>query len=159
MGTHLTRGVYRWFVVDTQGKKLGGPFVLKRVAEALTDYYGGYALKLPLRNTSTPTKVVMSRGRLVPIKSLPEYGTWRAMLRRCYAPGDAAYKYYGAKGIRVVRRWHDFCAFFADVGPKPTLKHELDRFPNVRGNYAPGNVQWVTHDENMQHTIRSVARG
>lgn len=45
----------------------------------------------------------------------PTYKTWRSMHIRCYDPRNASYKVYGAKGIRVCKRWFKFENFFADM--------------------------------------------
>jgi len=34
--------------------------------------------------------------------------------------------------------------FVNDVGPRPSPKHSMDRFPDQKGNYEPGNVRWAT---------------
>jgi hypothetical protein len=77
----------------------------------------------------------------------PEWQTWNAMLVRCSSPGAANYQIYGGRGIKVCDRWRDgFEAFLADMGPRPSPKHSLDRIdPN--GNYEPGNCRWATAKE------------
>ena len=35
----------------------------------------------------------------------------------------------------------------ANLGPKPSPKHSLDRYPNPGGNYEPGNIRWATAKE------------
>ena len=45
-------------------------------------------------------------------------------------------------------RWRDsFEAFYADMGPRPSDHHSLDRYPHGDGNYEPGNVRWATSKE------------
>lgn len=79
----------------------------------------------------------------------PEHRAWCGMMTRCYwsKPGDHQYALYRGAGIMVEERWHDFTNFLADMGPKPSPKHSLDRFPNAKGNYQPGNVRWATSRE------------
>jgi len=33
------------------------------------------------------------------------------------------------------------------MGPRPSAKHSVDRYPNGNGNYEPGNVRWATMKE------------
>jgi hypothetical protein len=69
------------------------------------------------------------------------------MIQRCRDPNAENYPKYGGRGIRVCSRWQkDFAAFLADVGPKPSPRHTLDRIDNG-GNYEPGNVRWATPKE------------
>jgi hypothetical protein len=71
----------------------------------------------------------------------PLYKTWIEMICRCEASWKHNYKYYGAKGIKVCERWHDFEAFTSDMGEKPK-GYTLDRI-NRFGNYEPGNCRWA----------------
>lgn len=80
-----------------------------------------------------------------------EYRAWDTMIRRCYNPTTESYRTHGARGIKVCDRWRqDFRNFFADMGLKPSPKHELDRKDND-GNYEPGNCQWATHSQQMRN--------
>ena len=76
--------------------------------------------------------------------SNPEYGCWKNMLSRCR--GNWRYK-----DITVCEQWQGkdgFVTFLRDVGPRPSLKHSIDRINND-GNYEPNNVRWATQTEQM----------
>lgn len=76
--------------------------------------------------------------------SSPEFVAWAAMLQRCLYRRGISFANYGGRGIRVCDRWaHSFENFFADVGPRPSKDHSLDRI-DVHGHYEPGNVRWAT---------------
>lgn len=78
----------------------------------------------------------------------PEYRAWQMMRLRCLEPTNAAYPGYGGRGIKVCERWlNSVEAFVADMGPKPSPAHELDR-ENNDGHYEPGNCRWVTRKVN-----------
>jgi hypothetical protein len=65
------------------------------------------------------------------------------MKARCAPNGN-----YAKLGISVCEEWRkDFMAFYNYMGPRPSLKHSLDRYPNAKGNYEPGNVRWATSKE------------
>lgn len=80
--------------------------------------------------------------------STPEHTAWRNMRARCRDSKRDDYRLYGGRGIKVCDRWgRSFQAFYNDIGPKPTPRHSLDRYPDRNGNYEPGNVRWATASE------------
>lgn len=79
----------------------------------------------------------------------PEYVTWRGMRSRCNNPKSKAYRYYGARGIKICTRWNRFGKFLLDMGSRPKGK-TLDRINND-GDYEPGNCRWATNDEQRKN--------
>lgn len=80
-----------------------------------------------------------------------EYRAWQTMRLRCTVPTNPAYADYGGRGIRVCERWlNSVATFAADMGPKPSPKHELDRRDNA-GPYEPGNCRWVLRSVNCRN--------
>ena len=68
------------------------------------------------------------------------YSIWQNIKKRCSYPRHESYSYYGARGIRVCDRWHDFNNFLEDMGdcPDGCELHRIDH----NGNYEPGNCEW-----------------
>lgn len=71
------------------------------------------------------------------------------MHKRCKDPKTNGYERYGAKGITVDPAWDTYETFIADMGPRPSPKHHLDRI-NSDGPYSNSNCQWITATENAR---------
>ncbi len=82
------------------------------------------------------------------------YRVWDSMLARCSNPNHAAFLRYGARGIKVCKRWHKFENFYADMGDPPaglTLERK-----NNDGDYKPSNCYWATYTEQARNKSSNV---
>jgi hypothetical protein len=81
----------------------------------------------------------------------PEYEAWESLIQRCTNPKNPKYARYGARGITVCQRWRqDFATFLADMGPRPSPQHSIERRANDEG-YSPANCYWATEREQRRN--------
>lgn len=82
--------------------------------------------------------------------ALRAYGIWNSQRQRCHNPKDHAYKYYGAKGIRVEYEVRDFIgwwiASYLVVKPKSPSVGRIDHSKN----YSFDNIEMVEHADNAR---------
>lgn len=84
-----------------------------------------------------------------------EYRIFHLIIQRCYNKNNSSYVRYGRRGITVCDRWLEpdgqgFLNFLADMGPRPSPKHSIDRVDND-GNYCPDNCCWATQVEQARN--------
>lgn len=77
------------------------------------------------------------------------YESWSCMMKRCYKKENNRYSEYGARGVIVCERWHDFENFIQDMGER---KHgmSIDRINNSLG-YSPDNCKWSSVKEQSRN--------
>jgi hypothetical protein len=109
-------------------------------------------LRMPVCRVCHPVKVYVPKNNghghkagALQSNGSPTYISWRKMHVRCYSPNSINYRNYGARGVRVTRRWHDFRLFLKDMGLRPEGT-SLGRFLD-RGNYSSRTCAWMTSAE------------
>lgn len=103
-------------------------------------------------------RVEVSRRRMTKhgLSGVPEFIVWKGMKQRCDGVNGKSFQRYGGRGIRYCPEWTDFGAFYADMGPRPSREHSLERLDND-GNYEPGNCEWATRSEQRNNTSQGLA--
>jgi hypothetical protein len=88
----------------------------------------------------------------------PEFRAYVSARCRCTNRNDVKHwKNYGGRGIQF--RFKSFEEFFAELGPRPSSKYSVDRYPNNDGHYEKGNVRWATSAEQANNTRRNKKPG
>ncbi len=85
-------------------------------------------------------------------KDYRSYNIWRGMIFRTR---NKSHRYYGAKGIKVCKRWLTFENFLADMGERPSSSLSIDRINN-NGHYEPGNCRWATSKQQTRNSSRNL---
>ena len=87
------------------------------------------------------------------LSNTPEYRSWNAMWDRCTNPNNVGYKVY--KSRRPPDEWNVFEAFYAELGPRPSGTHTLERIDNSLP-YGPGNCKWATPAEQSRNRATNI---
>lgn len=160
-------------LIDLTGKMFGRLTVLRRADQNTPQGHPTWECSCSCGNLTTTTGINLRHGRTRSCGCFEQesrstnnlkhglvgtyfYYIWNAMQNRCSNPNNPKYRDYGARGIKVCARWNDVANFAADMGPRPSSEHSIDRIDND-GNYEPTNCRWATVAQ--QHANRRPRKG
>lgn len=77
---------------------------------------------------------------------------FRGMYHRCYNPKDKAYRWYGAKNIKICQEWLNNPKSFEEWALANGYQNHLtiDRIKEYQ-DYSPDNCRWVTLQDNARY--------
>jgi hypothetical protein len=109
-----------------------------------------------MRKKDERGRFVRTHGHACVNKISSEYKSWLKMRERCTNPNCKDFPNYGGAGIKVCDRWlNSFENFLDDMGPKPSPKHSIDRYPNQKGWYEKNNCRWATPTEQARNVSKN----
>lgn len=85
------------------------------------------------------------------------YACWNDMMRRCYEVKNKGYLYYGAKGVRVCKEWHNYQNFLNWAlanGWRPGLQIDKDK-KGTGKLYCPKYCCFLTAKENHPSNFKT----
>jgi hypothetical protein len=77
------------------------------------------------------------------------------MVSRCYNKNDKAYRYYGGRGITVVKKWRTFTGFWDDMKDSYFENASIERI-SVNGNYRKQNCKWILQTEQPKNKTNTL---
>lgn len=100
---------------------------------------------------SVPKKYALSAAHI------QAFWSWHNIKNRCNSPSHHNYERNHVHNAEVCPQWEDdFFQFYADMGPPPGKGYTIDRFPDIHGNYEPGNCRWATTKEQSRNKTNNV---
>jgi hypothetical protein len=156
-------------VVDRTGNKFGTLLVIKKAEGDFKEKRAHWLCQCECGKTTvvSSSNLIRSKSCGANIHSVNAthrmsetrlYRIWCAMKWRCYNPKAEVYKYYGGRGIKVVKQWLSFENFRDDM-QRSYLEHvklygeietTIERV-NVNKDYSPSNCVWATRAEQSRN--------
>lgn len=106
------------------------------------------------------SKVLIKRNTKHGLCNTQLYIVFKSIKGRCLNPKNKRYHYYGGRSIKLYNQWINNPEKFVEyinnnLGPRPSLKHSLDRINN-NGHYEPGNLRWATQHTQVYNSRRFI---
>lgn len=145
--------------VDYTGMRFGSCTAIEEIEKTPSTTERRYLCRCDCGATLTPTVSKLKRLRGCPrcnatkhgAVGTSEYATWAGIRKRCTNQQGKDWSNYGGRGISICDRWSLFENFLADMGPRPSPSHSIDRVDND-GDYEPGNCRWATKTEQNRNS-------